>query len=349
MPRKPPGVSAILQAVERRADTDERPSYFVHVVLPVILAIVGVGGAVAILFATVGLQAASGGMAGSAPSIVAGAGLLAIAGLLAAAILGLIGIYKVMRRHDRHFARDRLLREGVIEYGRWLAEESSSQRASERAEELERIHADATMEEPDRPPAVHLILTYLVPFWFLHVVYYLTKDFARHARHQGRFLREFRALASEAGHELPETDAVVAVNERSFLLSLLLLIPPISLVGGFVVLYWLYDDPEQHFNEQRVHEDAIVEIASDAETRGTSRPTPEETEAPEEPDVGATASQAEEAKAPPGADAEEDEPAPEPEYTVWQCPDCDKKYKVPPKRPVRVTCKNCDHQEILEE
>lgn len=362
MPSNPPGVTAILQSVDRRGDTDERPSYFVHVVLPVLLALIGVLGGAAIVIATVGLQ---GGVAnavntGSA-TIVGAAALLAAAGIVAAVVLVVIGLYKVLRRHERHFSRDRLLRDGLIDYARWLAARYPDTRADEHLAAMQRVDVDARMAEPDRPPAIHLILTYIFPLWFLHIVYYLTKDFARHASHQERFLREFRALADETGRKVPEPEGAAAVHDRSFLLSLVLLIPPISLVGGFVVLYWLYDDPEQHFDRQLRHEDALVELISDEESAEGGAGLPgEETPAPDEPDQAPDAEQeteaepeagdeAEESDLAPGGEAEEDEPAPDPEFTVWSCPECEKKYKVPPKRPVRVTCKNCEHQEILEE
>lgn len=364
MPSNPPGVTAILQAVDRRGDTDERPSYFVHVVLPVLLALIGVLGAVAIVVATVGLQ---GGIAGAlntaSATIVGGAVLLAVAGILSALVLVVIGLYRILRRHDRHFQRDGLLRDGLIDYARWLAARNPDTRADEHVAAMERIDADARLEEPKRSPAVHLILTYLIPLWILHIVWYLTKDFARHASNQERFLREFRALADEVGREVPEPEGGAAVQDRSFLLSLALLIPPIGLVGGFVVLYWLYDDPEQHFDRQLHAEDGIVELVSDEESPEGAGLLGEETTAPDEPDQAGEAhrepgqesqspepsEETEDSDLAPGGEAEEDEPAPEPEFTVWSCPECDKKYKVPPKRPVRVTCKNCEHKEILEE
>lgn len=348
MPSKPPGVNAILQAVERRGETDERPSYFVHVILPILLALIGILGAAGIIIATVGYGAGLGSafMAAS-PAIVGAAILLAIAGVLAAVILTVIGIYKVMRRRERHFRRDRLLREGMLDHARALASRGG-ERADEHVETMETIHNDTIVDEVAKPPGLHLVLSYLFPLWFLHVIYYLTKDFARHAHRQARFFQEFAALADELGLDMAGIEAVPTVDDRSFLLSFVLLIPPWGLVGGFVVLYWLYDDPETHFDQQWGHEDAVVELVSSEteELKAPQQPS-EETEAPEEPGPGP---QAEETEAP-GSTAEEDEPAPEPEeeYTVWECGECGKKYKVPPKRPVRVTCKNCDNEEILQE
>lgn len=361
MSSKQSGVNAVLQAVERRGDTDERPSFFTHVILPILLVLVGVGVAAGMILATAGYRGTiEATLAVVSSTLLGGAVVLLAATVLAAIVLAIVGSYQVMRRRRGHFARDHVLREGLLDYARSIAAERGGERVNEHIEAMERIHHDARIDEPDRPPSIHLLLILLFPFWYLYVVYYLTRDFADHARRQARFFREMHTLSDEAGLDVEETEAVAAITERSYLLVLLLVL--IVPFGNLVVLYWLYNDPEEHFDHQWHHEDALVEMISRGQAADQARSAPsEETEAPDEGDVepglegageqgqqpvgpGATEEE------PIGVDATEQEaPSQEAEFTVWTCSECATKYKVPPKRPVRVTCKECENQEILEE
>lgn len=350
MPKKPPGVSAVLQAVDRRGETDERPAFFTHVVLPVLLALIGAGTAGGLVLATAGYQGTiEATIQAASPTVLGAAVLLTAAGATVGGILFVVGFYQVMRRREGHFARDRVLRKGLIDYARWLADRNPDSRAGEHVEAMERIHNDARIDEGDRPAAIHLILIVVFPLWYLYVLFYLTKDLPDHARRQARFLREVHNVIDEAGLDVPEVEAVPAVNERSYLLVLALaLVVPF---GNLLVLYWLYEDPEEHFDQQWRHEDALVALLSEEEAAdGSIEETSEETDAPEDPGFEPQSSVAEEEEPAPEAEAEEDEaPEGEAEFTVWTCPECNARYKVPPKRPVRVTCKECEHQEILEE
>lgn len=278
--------------------------------------------------------------------------LIGATGALVAAVMFVYGLARVMRRRDAHLARDHVLREGLIDYGRWLAGRHGDTRADEHVEAMTRIHDDARIDEIDRPAAVHLVLILLFPLWYLYVLYYLTRDLPDHARRQARFLRETHNVLDEAGLDVPEVEAVPTVSERSYLLTLLLVL--IVPFGNLLVLYWLYNDAEEHFDQQWGHEDALVDVLSEQGTAAGSLGEAAEETAPDAPDgVDPGPPQAQEGQpAEPEAElqAEEDQaPEGEPEFTVWSCPECESRYKVPPKRPVRVTCKECEHQEILEE
>jgi hypothetical protein len=351
MSSKPPGVGAVLQAVDRRGDTDERPSFFTHVVLPILLVLAGVLAGAGLVIATAGYRGSLDATLTSASATVVGAAvLMAAIAILAAAVLFVVGFYRVMRRRDRHVARDHVLREGLLDYAGWLGRANPDSRAGEHVEEMRRIHNDARIDEHDRPAPIHLVLVAVFPLWYLYILYYLTKDLPGHARRQARFVRETHNVIDEAGLEVPEVEAAVTVNERSYLLTLFL--AAIVPFGNLLVLYWLYNDAEEHFDRQWRHEDALVDLVSEQEAPEGAIGS-EETEAPEAPDdVAPKPPAGEEGSSEPsnGLDAEEDDaPEGKPDFTVWSCPECGTRYKVPPKRPVRVTCKECEHQEVLEE
>lgn len=346
---EPPGVTSILQSVEKRGETDTRPSYFVHVVLGpllVLAALLTVVGVVYLLLAPVvwSLDWITARMT----SRLLG-GLVALIGLsvLAMLVLEYWGFYRVIRRRNRHFARDRILRQGLIDYCRRLAEQHEGDRVDDNLEAMERIHNEALMEETEQPTAIHIALqALLIPFWFLYIFYFLLKDFPEHSRRQARFVREARSLFENVGRPPEEIPPVEPIEEHSFLLALALLIPPWGAIGFFGVAWWIYEDPPEHFARQFEHEDRLVEFLEEGpEPEGGQAEEGEEPSEDDEDEGGEAHTEGE----PSGGSAEEDEPAPEPEFTIWECSECSKKYKVPPKRPVRVTCKNCDNKEILEE
>lgn len=333
---RPPGATSILQAVEKRGETDTQPSYYVHVVLPFILILAAI--MVTAIVATwqtwqIGLSPAEGASVGF--GTIAAVLLLALLVILAAVVLMFRGWYLLIQRRNDHLARDRVLRQGLLDYARRVAETRTSETSGDHLRSMERLHNDALMEENERPAPVHLLLYVLTGgLWGFYVLYFLLKDFPHHSQRQSRFVREARGVFDVSGMDPDAVPALDPVREHSYLASLALWIL-VPVVGPFVVTWWLYEDPAEHFEAQRVHEDALVDIVQDAEA--VEPPAPSPRQEPSEED---------------GPDADEDAEAAdeeEPEHTIWQCSDCDAKYKVPPKRPVRVTCKNCGNKEVLEE
>lgn len=306
-----PGATTILQAVERRGETDTQPSYFVYAVLPFLLIIGAIVIGVAVFYVALGGDTSDESLG---PAMLAAFAAGAV-GILAGIVLMVVGLYKVIKRRNEHLARDRLLRQGTLE----LARDVGARRGGgdDDLEAMERIHNESQLEENERSAALHLILYFLIPFWNYYVLYFLLKDIPRHTRRQARFTRHTRAVVGLGSHDVPTTSPI---KEHSFLLALIAMI--FIPFWFLVVLYWIYNDPIEHFQAQWAHEDALVALAQSAPAAS-----------PGAPDEDA-----------PGPDADDDEA---PAFTVWSCPECAKKYKVPPKRPVRVTCKNCGHQEIL--
>lgn len=308
------GATSIAQAVERRGEADERPSYFVYVILPFLLIIGGLIVVAAMVFAgALTLDEAS--FAGAAAAAL----VVFLVAVVAAIVLTVMGIYKLIKRRNEHIGRDRLLRQGTLELCREAARGASDEETENDLEALERIHNEAELEESERSPALHLILFFLVPFWSFYVIYFLLKDMPRHTRRQARFTAHTSSVLSR--HEGREVAAVPAIKEHSFGLAVLgmMFIP----FWNLLVYWWLFKDPVEHFDAQWRHEDALLQVAQ---------------EEPREPtgDEGGSQPRAEDETAPAA-----------PAFTVWTCGECAKKYKVPPKRPVKVTCKACGNQEIL--
>lgn len=344
---EPPGVTSILQSVEKRGETDTRPSYFVHVLLGPLLVLAALLIVVGVIYTLLGQVVLSADWITARLTSRLLGGLVALVGLsvIAAMVLGYWGLYRVIQRRNEHFARDRILRQGLIDYCRRLAEQHDGDRVDDNLEAMERLHNEALMEETEQPTAIHIALQAIViPFWWLYIFYFLLKDFPEHSRRQARFVREARSLFENVGRPPEEIPPVEPIEEHPFLLALLLVIPPWGAIGFFGVAWWVYEDPPEHFARQAEHEDRLVEYLEEG-----PKPEAEEAETPSEDDEDEGDDAARTEGAPSGRSAEEDEPAPEPEFTIWECSECSKKYKVPPKRPVRVTCKNCDNKEILEE
>lgn len=340
---RPPGVTSILQAVEKRGETDSHPSYFVHVILPVLLVLGGILVGAAVVIALIGVPSEPDDLAGISTTVLATLGLVLVAAFIAAIVLTFRGWYLLIKRRNDHLARDRILRQGLLDYTRRVAETRGGEDAGEPLEEMERLHNEALLEENERPAIVHILLYVLTQgLWGLYVLYFLIKDFPRHTRRQGRFVGQARDVFERAGLDRETIPEVQPLDERSYLLSLALWIF-VPVIGGFVVTWWLYQDPPEHFRRQWIHEDELVDLVRDEEQAppppsgtGAAAPTPT-------PDGD---------QEPSGAQADGEAEAPdqeEPAFTVWSCGECGKKYKVPPKRPVRVTCKNCGNKEILEE
>lgn len=346
---EPPGVTSILQSVEKRGETDTRPSYFVHVLLGPLIVLAGLLTVVGVIYALLDQVIWSADWITARLTSRLLGGLVVLVGLsvITAMVLGYWGLYRVIERRNQHFARDRLLRQGLLDYCRHLAKQHDDERVGENLEAMERIHNEALMEETEQPTAIHLALQVLViPFWWLYIFYFLLKDFPQHSRRQARFVRETRSLFENVGRPPEEIQPVEPIEEHSFLLALLLVIPPWGAIGFFGVAWWIYEDPPEHFARQFEHEDRLIEFLEEGPARGGA-PTGDEESPPEDDEDEGEGAHTE--GEPSGDAAEEDEPAPEPEFTIWECSECSKKYKVPPKRPVRVTCKNCDNKEILEE
>ncbi len=234
-------VATIQDAVRRRSETDTRMSgvwILIVIFSPVLLAIGN------IMF-FIGLF--------SPVFSLAGFGIILIATILAAVLY-----YKLINRRNKHFMRSRVLREGLIRYIESKAEElGKSHDVVSEVSTMRMVHSELSSEESDKSAGLYAILSIIVPFVSLYVMYFLTKDFVRHDAKERAFFQSLSTAADKLGipvqfpywKELPK---------RSAGLYLILTI----VLGGLFEIYWMWaliKDPHQHFDAHSVFEDAFVQ------------------------------------------------------------------------------------------
>ena len=184
---------------------------------------------------------------------LAGFGIILIATILAAILY-----YRLINRRNKHFMRSRVLREGLIRYVESKAEElEKSHDILSELSTMRMVHSELSNEESDKSAGLYAILSIIVPFVSLYVMYFLTKDFVRHDTKERAFFQALSAAAGKLGipvqfpywKELPK---------RSAGLYLILTI----VLSGLFEIYWMWTlikDPHQHFDAHSVFEDAFVQ------------------------------------------------------------------------------------------
>ncbi len=172
-------------------------------------------------------------------------------------LIGLILIYKLVKRRTEHFKRSRLLREGLLQYieSRGSSEGKTSEIQSHLSA-MRMIHSELVAREGEKSPGLYTILTFITG-WIvgLYVMYFLTKDFVEHDSREIVFYKE----ASEALNKLGISITFPhwkGLPKRSAGLYIIL-----TLVTGVFGIYWfwvLIKDPNQHFETHRIFEDMLV-------------------------------------------------------------------------------------------
>src|SRR5256885_11999935 len=130
------------------------------------------------LFGSLFLGGTLGRTSGTSIGLFGGAIAGFIAGIIIAIILFVLPWYRLIRRMNWHFRRDRMLREGLINYVRGLAAERGleSKMTIELAT-MTAIHSEANGEEDEKSPVLWVVLS-IITFGLLglYVWYFLTKD-----------------------------------------------------------------------------------------------------------------------------------------------------------------------------
>ncbi len=205
--------------------------------------------------------------------LIAGLSLRAVAptgtGILAGGIIGFVGAlivlvilftlpwYKLMKRRNGHFRRDRLLREGLINYVRGLATERAMEvKMSTELATMTSIHSEANGEEDEKSPVLWIVLS-IITFGLLglYVWYFLTRDPHNHDVKQLAFMQQVQSAFSK----LEKTVVFPfwkSLPGRSFFLYLVL-----TWLTGLFGLYWNYvliTDFNDHFRAQWQVEDQLL-------------------------------------------------------------------------------------------
>ncbi len=230
------------------------------VIVPILPAVGG------ILFFTAFLLAAFSGVfvttppATTTPPPFAAAffGLLALfyIGIFVVGILYVIMLYKLVKRRNAHFSRQRFLYEDLINMAKELASKKGVD-ISLSLNNLDRTHREAMVEETEKSAALWAILTFVTGIAALYIFYFLTKDFFKHERKEELFLDDLNRSLATAGIAVNLPRRTVPIPDRSFILYFILTLVTL----GLFHIYWLYvllEDPNNHFRQQALTEDTII-------------------------------------------------------------------------------------------
>jgi hypothetical protein len=191
---------------------------------------------------------------GSAPFVV---GLFAF--MVAASAIQAVLVYRLVRMRDAHVARDRRLREGVLQY---LSARNSANggAAGMDVATLGFINASARVEEEGERGAVLWGLLAFIPVVNMVVMpillYGMTKDMARHSQRQDYFMYHAQMALARLGRWVQHAPAPRG-PERSAALYVVLYI----FTGSLFLFYWLYVsvvDWNAHFAGQHGSEDTLL-------------------------------------------------------------------------------------------
>lgn len=242
------GKNTITEAVRIRRESDEIMS-----ALWILSPLLGFVAFFAILFGSLALGAAT----SSGTGLLAGGIFGFVAAVVVALILFVLPWYKLIRRRNDHFRRDRMLRDGLINYVRGLAAERGMEtKMSTELATMTSIHSEANGEEDEKSAVLWIILS-IISFGLLglYVWYFLTKDPHKHDVRQLAFMQQVQSAFSK----LEKTVVFPfwkSLPSRSFFLYLVL-----TWLTGLFGLYWNYvliTDFNDHFRAQWQVEDQLL-------------------------------------------------------------------------------------------
>jgi hypothetical protein len=246
------GRNQITEAVRIRRETDDIMS-----ALWILSPLLGVVAFFGILFGSLFLGGTLGRTSGTSIGLAGGAIAGFIAGIIIAIILFVLPWYRLIKRRNGHFRRDRMLREGLINYVRGLAAERGleSKMTIELAT-MTAIHSEANGEEDEKSPVLWVVLS-IITFGLLglYVWYFLTKDPHKHDVRQLAFMQQVQSAFSK----LEKTVVFPfwkSLPDRSYFLYLIL-----TWITGLFSLYWNYvliTDFNDHFRAQWQVEDQLL-------------------------------------------------------------------------------------------
>src|SRR6266849_6863708 len=145
------GKNTITEAIRIRRETDDIMSAL-WVLSPLLGAVAFFG----ILFGSLSLGTASAGRTGLFGGVIIGF----VAGIVVAIILFVLPWYRLIKRRNGHFRRDRMLREGLINYIRGLAAERGIEaKMSTELATMMSIHSEANGEKDEKSAVLWIIVT----------------------------------------------------------------------------------------------------------------------------------------------------------------------------------------------
>lgn len=181
-------------------------------------------------------------------------------------------VYLLVRRRNRHFARQILLYEDVLRWARNLVTKDSTRvDAAPTLGRLERTLSEARADETRQDPIIWVMLTFFST-WFLsyflfgtlltglltfYLYNFLMKGFYRHERREDEFLEQLALL-------VPREEVPFDFRKREFRVpnrntALYVLLSLFTL--GLFTIYWGYvlvRDPNKHFRHHELAEETMI-------------------------------------------------------------------------------------------
>lgn len=184
--------------------------------------------------------------------------LLVIQAIMAATL-----VYWLVGRRDRHFERDALLRQGMVDY---LISQANDRRLDINVDiwTMNTISQGAYPEERARSASMWALFTALLAMMpgiglimLMYILHFLTRDTIVHHDRQATFNHHFHAALARMGEQPLASGYWKPLPRRSTGLYIALTI----LTAGFFLPYWWYvsiKDMNDHFTSQRGFEDELV-------------------------------------------------------------------------------------------
>lgn len=183
-----------------------------------------------------------------------------VLGIITLGIAAILMYYRLIKRRNEHFKRQRRIVESVVTILKVKASVSTDITL-----ELSRMFSiikDVRDEEGEKSAAFWVILS-MITGWFaaLYVFYFLMRDVYTHSQRQRDFVDEFVSAMSKLGVDVTAIATAAQyqyqVPRRSFAKYLVLSIITMGIFGIFW-LYVIFKDWNDHFKTQWLVEDQIL-------------------------------------------------------------------------------------------
>jgi hypothetical protein len=233
----------IIETINQRGNTDEIiPEWWV--LLPILAVVLSVGVSIVGIFI----------------NIFAGI-FVSIAVAVIAEIIVLLLIYKLLKRHNLHMAREAALRRSIIDYFRFKGEEKGAgYQVYQYTQAMEGIDREGLATEKPQDALLWTILC-IIPVInyvaYILIGYWLTNFTPGHDRRFYAFAQNTQYAGSQVGMANVLPPMWRPVPDRSFILYIVLTI----ITLGLFAIYWAYvliKDLNEHFKNEWEFEDALL-------------------------------------------------------------------------------------------
>jgi hypothetical protein len=231
----------IMEAVGQRGRTDEIiPEWWV--LLPILAFVLSVGISIAGIFI---------------PALF----IVSIGASIVGTIIVLFLIYKLLKRHNLHLAREAALRRSIIDFFKFKGEEKGAgYQVYQYTQAMEGIDREGLAVEKPQDAILWTILT-IIPIIsivaYILIAYWLTNFSPGHDRRFFAFAQNSQYAGNQVGMQNLMPPVWRPVPERSFILYIILTI----VTFGLFAIYWVYvliKDLNEHFKNEWEFEDALV-------------------------------------------------------------------------------------------